>query len=271
LLSTKPLSGRGINYLHPLARGLVAWWPFNEGSGSVVHDLVKGATGSFSGIASDSAWAGSIGGGAIHFGDVADSFMHINNLPDVGTPIGTGDITVSLWLYTTAYTAEQNAFYIGGATSNQNLLQVQLVIDGSLQFNGRVGTSGLSTASGPQVVEIGRWVHAAVIRTGTTGTVWINGRPGTSVTDAEFGASLEEGLYIGSRRVGTAAWIGSIANFRIYNRALSALEVQQLYADPYAALLPPPRRWASVAPLGTLSPGHTYQHRAWPRFRQSFT
>ncbi len=41
LLHQKPLLGRQINWAHPLARGLVAYWVFNEGSGNKVYDIAS--------------------------------------------------------------------------------------------------------------------------------------------------------------------------------------------------------------------------------------
>ena len=41
ILHQKPLLGRQINWAHPLAKGLVACWVFNEGSGNKVYDIAS--------------------------------------------------------------------------------------------------------------------------------------------------------------------------------------------------------------------------------------
>ena len=41
ILHQKPLLGRQINWAHPLAKGLVAGWVFNEGSGNKVYDIAS--------------------------------------------------------------------------------------------------------------------------------------------------------------------------------------------------------------------------------------
>ena len=46
---------------------------------------------------------------------------------------------------------------------------------------------------------------------------------------AKSGYGLPNNNYIGTRDSGDGGWSGSIDDVRIYNRALSASEVQQLY------------------------------------------
>ncbi len=60
----KPVRGIRLNKSHPLARGLVGYWLFNEGSGNKVFDLSgNGNTGTFVG---DVVWTPGQSGNAIY-------------------------------------------------------------------------------------------------------------------------------------------------------------------------------------------------------------
>ena len=78
-----------------------------------------------------------------------------------------------------------------------------------------------------------RWYHAVLVYPGGTtdkAKYYINGvevsTTGTSGTPSLTGTNV----YLGANTIGTQSFNGSIANFRLFNRALSADEVWQLYA-----------------------------------------
>jgi hypothetical protein len=97
-----------------------------------------------------------------------------------------------------------------------------------------------SGARFPFSVELNRWYHTTVVMRGTTSSIndidfyldgvqlTSSGQFGTATTRAlPANASLRLGREVGS---GTNYFNGSMANFRVFNRALSADEVWQLYA-----------------------------------------
>lgn len=76
------------------------------------------------------------------------------------------------------------------------------------------------------------WHHIMVVRErdGSTLRLYIDGRESSSLTGATGSVNPAGSLIIGA--IGTGErWIGDIDDIRLYNRALSALEVRTLYAS----------------------------------------
>jgi len=90
-------------------------------------------------------------------------------------------------------------------------------------------------------IEDGEWHHVTVTRSGTTGRLYLGGTQlGNPIT--VNGATLDidpDGLIfgqdqdeVGGRFEADEAWAGAMDNLRIYNRALSASEVELVAAEP---------------------------------------
>ena len=91
-----------------------------------------------------------------------------------------------------------------------------------------------ATATYLGILTIGNWFHVAGVRQGNTLNVYVNGIEGAlvsrtlgpiSVDNLKIGALLTHGAPV------THFFNGFIDDVRIYNRALSAEEVLQLYQD----------------------------------------
>lgn len=73
----KPPPGTRINFGHPLSRGLVGYWPFNEGSGDKVFDLsLNKTTGTFT---NSPLWLPGTAGSAIDFQSADDDYVDFGN------------------------------------------------------------------------------------------------------------------------------------------------------------------------------------------------
>jgi len=72
----KPIRGTRLNLAHPLAKGLVGCWLFNEGTGGRIFDLsMNGNHGTFVKMDNTSAWAG----GGLLF-DGVDDYIQISDI-----------------------------------------------------------------------------------------------------------------------------------------------------------------------------------------------
>ncbi len=87
------LLGLGLAVTSPVSAELVAWWPFNEGSGDTAVDVTEnGHDGTLNG---DTAWTTGQLGGALEFDGSGDYVMC--DLIDIDTTV-TGGLTVTAWV-----------------------------------------------------------------------------------------------------------------------------------------------------------------------------
>lgn len=158
-----------------------------------------------------------------------DRAMYFDGMDD---SVALGDIsfnqtfTISLW-----------ARYREPATS-----QIMLMSRGTYLTNGfRFGLqptqqikfwtsqSGGTLSVGTSTTTIDTWYHVVVTYNGTIGKIYLNGNEKDSDTGTYIFSSVSIGLGTQSGFGGTSKWNGSISDVRIYNRALSADEIDTLY------------------------------------------
>ena len=92
------LPGLILDPAHPLARGLVGWWPLNEGAGAGANDVsLNRNSGLFANIVqgSTSGWVGGVGGHAVQF----DGSVVIVSVPHAAPVALTGDMSFIAWVY----------------------------------------------------------------------------------------------------------------------------------------------------------------------------
>lgn len=214
-----------------LESGLVGYWPFDEGEGSVTYDaagtsngsLVIGPTGTQTSVSS--AWSsGGTGvlGGALYF-DGTDDYIDLSNLP-VSTDSG-GKTSVSFWLYW----MDVNSDMPFGFTDYDLIFSKTYGFGFNTNHGDLYGISETGFANS--------WKHiVAVFDNGTieNNLVYVNGVLETS--SQRRGTSLSRNVGASAR---IASWMtgssncfkGIIDDVKIYNRALSEDEVKILYEN----------------------------------------
>jgi len=252
------LPGLVLDRAHPLSRGLVGWWPMNEGGGTRVNDISGiGNHGTLTNVSPGptSGWSGGRTGSAIRF-DGSDDYITIPHSPTLAL---VGDMSISLWMFFTIDAAYK--MLVSKDATNvpkpYDYYVREVGADGLPLFLRGNGSSNASVA-GATAPASNIWNHLAVTMLGTTVTHYLNGRPSGSGTLSTTIADGGDPLRIGTRADGFTGAC-AVASPRIYNRALSAVEVAQLYADPMAGAIMPsnPRRYyftAPVAPPPTVAP-----------------
>ena len=212
--------------------GLTGYWNFDEGMGSTTLDL--------SGNNYNGAWNGSTTNGSYYatgkVGPYAGQFDGNTDWVDAGmatsTQIGTGDWSASMWVYTKSSSDQVFVARDGGGSPNDSQfcmlntdywMRVVGPISGSVQFY----TSNAAL--------INQWVYATltISRSGQA-TIYINGVPwGNAPSSPIVGQNVISGLnfFIGKRNLGSTPryFNGFIDDVRVYNRALSAAEIQAIY------------------------------------------
>ena len=205
------------------AQGLVGWWKLDgASSGSIANGTTVGLEDSSgqsnNGTASNAngtgmAWTtAKIGVGAVNF-DGVDDYVNI------GGPASLTNIlpfSIAVWMKTPAGVDTYRA--IVGESGQQEFTKYW----GQLNYydNGdNIGTATLSANT---------WYHAVLTVTATTKTLYLNGAVDGTFTTGSFNSFTVNA--IGQNGASGEYYDSTLDDVRIYNRALSASEVAQLYS-----------------------------------------
>ena len=195
---------------HP---GLVGWWRFDEGSGTVAGDSSgNGNNGTISGA----TFVPGMYGNALSFPNNVADYVQIPNSASLQV---TGDLTIACWVKITAlskqtlvykYWGGEFAFYLqpnGGATFAQTSSEQYVISPGS--------------------VVPGVWAQIAVIRNATSKvlTGYVNGVASLSYSYSIAPTSSSRAVLIGVEDAAYFPLNGIIDEVQIYNRALSPAEI----------------------------------------------
>jgi hypothetical protein len=225
-----------LNRGHPLANGLVLAMPFYEQAGSTVYDLSgQGNHGDFNG---DPTWINTPFGGGIDF-DGTDDYIE---MPESQSLDVTGDkITVSVWV---RFDSIGNIGIITKRDAFNSDNAYNIFIDSAGHFNFTLTHDGstriVAEYSTTSVVRV--WYFAVGVYDGSNVHIYINAdlKDSTPTTGNIYNSSIP--LRIGSINDPPASFLnGIVDNAMIWNRALSQIEISQLYHDPFCMFRPPNR------------------------------
>ena len=202
----------------------VAWYQANASSGATLTDSSGNnnpatLTGSYS-------FAGGVSGNALALtGGYA-------SLP-TGIVSGVNDFTISAWVKITSLSSWSRIFDFGTGTTFNMFLTPQAGDTLKPRFAiTTTGGGGEQRIDAPAALTINTWTHIAVTLSGNTGTLYINGvavatNTGITIHPTNLGSTTQN--YLGkSQYAADPALQGSIDDFRLYNRALSPQQIQQL-------------------------------------------
>jgi hypothetical protein len=227
--------------------GLVAAYGFDEGSGTAVRDS-SGA--SNHGTVSGAAWttAGRFGN-ALRFDGVND----LVSVPDADSLDLAGGMTLEVWVrpstlgsvWRTAILKEQpgNLVYALYATTNSARPSEELYLGG---YRSLAGVSTLAANA---------WTHLTATYDGATQRLYVGGAQVSSRAQTGALSASNGALRIGGNSVWGEWFEGSIDEVRVYNRALSAAEIQSDMSTPVGSVgdtSPPPP--PPPAPADTSAP-----------------
>ena len=221
----KPPLGTQINPSHPLAQGLIAAWLMNEGGGGNIYDISSNNnTGAFQGSPAPSWNAGQFGS-ALSFNG---SSTYLSNT----TFSQLYPLSISVWVN---YVIGSDGGVLSFRNENVNPYNGWCLEIFSSTIYFVVNTGASINTTYPFVS--GQWTHLALTMTSSFAAIlYANGVP---IASGAFTTPLVPAvpLYIGSRHDGFQ-FDGLIDTPLIYNRALSAAEIQQLYAQPFCFMQP---------------------------------
>jgi hypothetical protein len=230
---------------------LVGWWKFDEGIGTAANDSSgHNNNGTVNG---DAVWTGGQINGGLNFDGSNDYVSVPDNDNSLDMP---SQITISAWVKVNNLSNYYEILYKGPSGTAWEVYpgnyEFEILKDsGRLEFEHQTGT-GISCTNyiSTSAVTAGAWQHVAVtLKKGDSVKFYINGTPvGTSAQTTAFGILNDEPIRIGTRKDSFGLFNGTMDDVRIYNRALSDAEIQQIYGGqplPSAASNPAPGNGAT--------------------------
>ena len=213
--------------LNATGGGLVSWWKFDEGSGTTAADSTGGNTGS---LVNSPTWVAGHNGGALNFSN--NGYVSIASNPTVN--FGTGQsFSVSFWLNPSSALTTTAGFVAKKASDVAQGYEIYYDnAQGKVNF--RIGgNTDFNTWS--TVPSANSWTHlvATVSDNGTNKTIslYCNGSLNRTNVSSVLDTTSSAALTVGYAATWGAHFSGLIDDVRIYNRALSATEVSQLYSQ----------------------------------------
>lgn len=199
------------------ATGLVGWWKLDEGSGTSAADSAGTNTGTLTGGA---AWIAGKVNGAVS----TDGATGVVTSPGITVP---SSFSVSFWVKTTTTVATPTMVFSWGPAP-RCYFYISFFAMGSIACDNRVDSSYSVSSTFP--INDGQWHH--VVYTAnvslTSQTLYVDGNYQATLSHSML-SSATYPVTIGSNYDATYFFNGSIDDFRIYNRVLTASEVSDLY------------------------------------------
>lgn len=202
---------------------LIGWWPFDEGSDITVFDSVGGNNGTINGA----TWQDDLlRGWCLYFDDC------YVELPAAAFSGLSDNVTVSLWQY--ADPVKPRGRFFQGSQGETNKI-CGFFEDGDMywqvgQDNGIIEPVSSSEYSG-------QWHHWVLTLSGTSIKIYHNGIEWQSASNGQSIAGIDI-FYVGSRsddewNNSIDRYKGLISDFRVYDRALSETEIQELLGSAW--------------------------------------
>jgi hypothetical protein len=206
-----------------LLNGLVGWWKFDETSGTVAYD--SSGNGNNGNLTGGPTWVTGKIDGALSF-DGLDDYVSIPATAD----LDLANLNISAWINTSNY--RQNGFIFEKTSNGQVNSQYNLFFEhssNSLRWR-TTPVSGNYHESRLATNILTSWNFLSASYDGITKKIFLNGN--LSKSDSFSGTIVQNpnGIsLIGKHPPANYFFNGLIDDVRIYDRALSAEEVQALY------------------------------------------
>jgi prepilin-type N-terminal cleavage/methylation domain-containing protein len=211
--------------------GLLTAWPINEGSGSTTIDTSgNGDGGNWAGTAAGNSSTYYIKGGqgnSIAAGYFDGSSNYVLNTQTINTPY----VSIAAWVYIPSLPSSNAAILgfangNGGSTADKGLF---LDNTGRLYFYVFDGAAKFTSAPA-NALPLNQWVFVAGTADGSNAISYVNGvQVGSVAAGATFTGYSSPDFLVGGHTTSLGYLNEVVGNVLLYNRALSAAEIQALY------------------------------------------
>lgn len=225
----KPRLGIKPNFAYPLVRGLIGLWLMNENNGNKVFDL-SGNNRIFSFLNSP-IWSSGKFGNAILFDDGSSQGLDYNSAILTSAPI-----TMACWFNIDDSSITSTLINIADTAGDDNALGIQAVSTSKIRLFIRSTIQTWVFSESTQNYNVDKWHFACgVFASSAHRLIYLDGIAGTPETTSCAPVDLDV-TSIGylNRATPTGYTSGKISHVMIWNRALSAGEIFQLYRDPFS-------------------------------------
>jgi hypothetical protein len=206
----------------------IAYWPLDEGAGTVAADVVGGNDGTLLGTA---AWItdGAMGS-AVRFDGIEGNRIEVPNSETID--FGDVDFSVSICIrYPEGVDPAglSNKWFMKGTSSSPGTgSRYELFLDdgGDVRFtidNGPTNTKSRAQINDPSLVVTGDWVNLVGVRDAANDllSLYIDGALVATQVDSSGDISSGEPLVIGEHAPGGSTMLGDIDDIRIYDVVLT--------------------------------------------------
>jgi hypothetical protein len=208
--------------------GLVGYWNFEEGTGSSTIDQSgNGNTGSWAGTPAGNNATYYTGGKVGSYAGYFDGGSDYVNIPQTSTLNPTAAITVTAWINIQQLPSAYGPVIMGGGTLGSSYFLG--FYSGGTPFAARIGSSFISVS--PSSLSLNTWLFIAMDFQANGPFMLVKNGIVIASTTSSFG-NIPYGTdptTIGRLDYASYYFPGLIDDVRIYNRALSAAEIQALY------------------------------------------
>ncbi len=230
---SKPPLGTLLNWAHPLNKGLAGFWLMNEGHGDKINDLsMNGNTGTLKNMAFPptvaSGWNPGRKGVGLQF-DGVNNYVDAGNAASIG--LGNTSFTIEAWF--NHFSGGSGIIFGKGIQAIGKRLHLRGGQNTVYRFS--FWTDALNSAV---YDDRNSYVHIVITYDILTGArrIYRNGvQIASDTTTATYDGTGN--IQLGAHTAAGDYFNGTLTEARIYNRALSAQEIMELYINPYGMFL----------------------------------
>lgn len=229
----KPGPSWHIDFTHPLARGLVSAWMFNDYGGTTARDAALSPSNGTAAGTTIPTWAPG------NFGAFASSHAANFGRWDCGTGTKLDFATAYTglcWMKTTASTDPDCSLF--GKINPGTFAGFMAWFQGARNLISYA--NGGSRATGATAVTANTWNQMGVSWDGANHFVWVNGKQDGTGSYSTAPTSAGETFRIGGYATtsNSRSFVGQIDHVFLWNRQLSVSEIVWHYNEPFAFVAP---------------------------------
>ena len=210
----------------------IAWYQFDTSSASLTDSSGHGKTATMTGtLNTNYNFTSALEGTGLHLVTAGSPATEYATLP-TGIVSTLTDFTISFWAKADTLNQWSRVFDFGTGTTAYMFFTMNPGGTNQPRFAiTTTGNGGELQLNDPTAVTTGVWYHFAITVQGTTANMYVNGTSVSSTTamtihPADLGSTTHN--YLGKSQFGDAGFQGSIDDFRIFSRALTAAQVSAL-------------------------------------------
>ena len=204
----------------PADSALAAYWKFDETSGTTALD--SSGNGNNGTLVGDPKWVAGKFGGALEFN--GNDYVNCGNGPAIQL---RNQMTIAFWFKVQAFSSNWEAFLAKGDGAYR----------ASSAGSGKATHMGITAGNffdGTIIVTDNQWHHWCGTYDGTTAKIFVDGKLDAQRTyGGQIGDSRSYNLYIGENSQAPGRFLhGLMDEVRLYNRALTDVEIMDVMAGP---------------------------------------